>query len=659
MTSEDIVANNIAKLQALFPTAFSEGKLVVEELQALLGEYIEKEKEYYQMTWAGKTQAQREANKVSTGTLRPCKEESKDWDTTGNVFIEGDNLEVLKLLQKSYSNKIKMIYIDPPYNTGKDFVYKDDYKDNLSHYLEITGQTDEEGKKLSSNTDSDGRYHSNWLNMMYPRLKLARNLLTDDGVIFISIGVEELENLKKLVSEIFGEENFIEIFSWVKTSTPPSLATKSRKTNEYILCYEKNKNANKYNGELLDGGDQPLLNSGNPRRVLRFPKEKIQFNSKAFPDGGYQKYDAGRVKLLHDIQINGGRPDRNVEMEGEFKWTQDFLDSEIQNGTNFIVKSEALSVRFIREGEGYKRPTNFIKDKIISPLINKKNNAVGTNENASSALTELMGGEVFSYPKPVSLISYLANFVCEEDDIILDFFAGSGTTAESVFRFNLSQDKRRRCKFILVQLPESLEINLVHVDASEKSIFRNGINLLNSLNKPLLLIELTKERIRRAGELVKKENQDKEGIDKLDVGFRVFKLDSSNIHAWDTSVDKLEDQLDLFEANNGDHIKSDRTEADILFEILLKYGLELTQPIQERRIADCTVYNIGFGSMYICLADRITTAVAKGIGEWHREFEETEPAVIFKDAGFGGDDAQKTNTVQTLRQFGITNVKSI
>ena len=313
-------------------------------------------------------------------------------------------------------------------------------------------------------------------------------------------------------------------------------------------------------------------------------------------------------------------------------------------------------MRFIRSGEGYKRPTNYIKDKIISPIINKPENNVGTNENASSHLNNLMGDNVFSYPKPITLIKYLVNFVCKENDLVLDFFAGLGTTFESVVSYNLEYNTS--INSILVQLPEPLEANFINSDSNEKKLIQNGINFLNSLKKPLVLSELSKERIRRAGELIKQGNKDKEGIDKLDVGFRAFKLDSSNIHAWDTSIENFEGQLDAFEANNGDSIKTDRTEEDVLFEILLKYGLELTLPIEEKTIANCKVYNIGFGAMYICLADHITVEVANGIAEWHKESVDEKPSVIFKDAGFA-NDANKTNTVQTLRQAGIENVKSI
>ena len=264
LTSQDIVLQNIERLKEIFPTAFSEGKLVVDELQALVGEYIQKDKEFYQMTWAGKTEAQREANKVSTGTLRPSKEESKDWDRTGNIFIEGDNLEVLKLLQKSYSNKIKMIYIDPPYNTGNDFVYKDNYKDNLKNYLEISGQNNIEGKPKSTeaNSNSHGRYHSNWLNMMYPRLKLARNLMTDDGVIFISIDDNEQANLKKLCDEIFGEENYIQEIIWEKKFAPQNDAKYFSLNHEQVFCYAKNKSLFKRN--LLPMTEDQISRYKNP-----------------------------------------------------------------------------------------------------------------------------------------------------------------------------------------------------------------------------------------------------------------------------------------------------------------------------------------------------------------------------------------------------------
>ena len=646
--SLDIVNDNIAQLKQLFPEVLTDGKIDFKALQDILGDEVETEEEYYHIEWAGKAKARREAHKPSTGTLRPSKEESVNWNTTENLYIEGDNLEVLKLLQKSYNGKIKMIYIDPPYNTGNDFVYKDDYKDNLKNYQQITGQIDIEGNKLFTNTESNGRFHSNWLNMIYPRLKLAKNLLTDDGLIFISIGVEELSNLKTVVNEVFGENNFVEIFSWVKTSTPPALSTKSRKTNEYILCFEKYKNSIKYNGEMLDGGDQPLLNSGNKRRELLFPKEKVYFKKDTFKNGILLKGQIDRVNLVNDIEIVDGFSLSDFILEGEFKWTQEFLNEEIGKGTKFIIKSDKLSIRFIRDEEGYKRPTNYIKEKYTSPIIDKPKNGVGTNENASSELVRLMDGDYFDYPKPISLIKYLTNFVCKENDIVLDFFAGSGTTGESVMRYNI--ENPTRLKYILVQLPEVLEVNNGN-DANEKKKIQNCIDFLNSINKPNLLSELGKERLRRASKKIAEENPDK--VKDLDLGFKVFKLDSSNIKGWDGNPDNLADNL----FDSQDNIKTGRTEEDVLFEILLKYGLDLTLPIEEKIIETKKVFSVGFGALFICLADGITSKVAEGIGAWKEVLKPESCRVIFKDSGFG--DVEKTNSVQTLKRFGINEIKSI
>lgn len=616
LTSEDIVQNNIDKLKEIFPTAFSEGKIVWEELQAALGEYTEKEKEFYQMTWAGKTQAQREANKVSTGTLRPCKEESKDWDTTGNIFIEGDNLEVLKLLQKSYSNKIKMIYIDPPYNTGKDFVYKDNYKDNLSNYLKLTGQTDEEGKKLSTNTDSDGRYHSNWLNMMYPRLKLARNLLTDDGVIFISIDDNEQANLKKLCDEIFGEENFVASIIWKKRGGPPNDKIIGA-THDFKLLYSKDLNkVSLFKRERTDDQLKRYSNPDNHPKGL-WAADNLMANVKG-----------GRfVQSLHFPITN---PETNQDhypgKDGNWRYNRDKIQKLLDNN----------EIYFGKDGHGrpkLKRFLSEISEGVPYPTIW---DFVPQNNSATKEIEKIFGTvNYFETPKPVLLLREILILGSSKNDIILDFFAGSGTTAHAVMALNAEDGGVRKC--ISVQLPELTD---------EKS------------DDYKTIAEITKERIRRAGELIKRDNADKEGIDQLDIGFRVFKLASSNIQAWDTDIDKLQGQLDVFSQNDGEHLKADRTEKDILFEILLKYGLELTLPIQEKEVAGSKIYNIGFGSMYICLSDTISIEVAKAIGAWHQEFSDANPSVIFKDSGFA-TDADKTNTIQTLRQSGIENVKSI
>lgn len=627
LTSTDVVQHNIEKLKELFPTAVSEGKLLVEELQALMGEYIEKEKEYYQMTWAGKTEAQKEANKVSTGTLRPAKDESKDWDTTGNIVIEGDNLEVLKLLQKTYSNKVKMIYIDPPYNTGNDFVYKDNYKDNLSYYLELTGQTDKEGRKLSSNTDSDGRYHSNWLNMMYPRLKLARNLLTDDGVIFISIDDNEQTNLKKMCDEIFGEENFLAQFIWTGKSGSEDDGN-IRNNHEYCISFCKSISDFEVGLDIKTGESFPLFDDNKNDNFKRQLLRKWGDNSR--------KED--RPNLYYPIIDDEGNefyPTLPNNEPGCWRWSREKMNKAINDGLiefdfNRDQKKEAYEKIF--ESDQSRRTKKF-----QSLLVNASSTSNGTKE-----FRKLFDGKrIFDRPKPTGLITYIIEIAnLGNNSIVLDFFSGSGTTAHATIAVNAEKGHNRKC--ISVQLPEPTD---------EKSeAYKAGYTNI---------AEITKERIRRAGELIKEEHKDKEGIENLDVGFRVFKLDSSNIKAWDTSVENFEEQLDMFSDNNGENIKPSRTEEDILFEILLKYGLELTVPIIEKQIEGNKVYNIGFGSMYICLDDKVNPEVAKGIGVWHKEeFTDNNPSVIFKDNGFA-TDADKTNTVQTLKQFGISNVKSI
>lgn len=631
--SMDIVADNIAKIKEIFPEVFCEDKVDFERLQEVLGNYIEDKEERYRFEWNGKSKAIRIAQTPSTGTLRPCKEESKDWDTTQNLYIEGDNLEVLKLLQKSYQNKVKMIYIDPPYNTGKDFVYKDDYKDNLWNYLAITGQLDEEGNKNSTNSETSGRYHTDWLNMMYPRLRLARNLLADDGVIFISIANEEQANLKKICDEIFGEENFIETFIWTKTSTPPSLSTKSRKTVEYILCYEKYRNNNKYRGELLANGDVPLLNSGNSIKVLNFPIGKIKFN---IEDGIYEKGIYEKVELLDELIVENGTNKNAVKLAGEFKWTQEKLDEEIKDGTYFLIKSNKFSIRFQRglREDDYKTPTNFISGKQIEVELNSSEN-IGTNETAGKELSNLGLKSIFDYTKPTSLIKYLIKFVTEKDDIVLDFFSGSATTAHSVMSMNLEDGGNR--KFIMVQLPEVCDENSEAFKAGYKNI-----------------CEIGKERIRRAGEKIQKELDIETNRRYLDFGFKVFKLDSSNIKKWNPNYDELEQSFDDMLEN----FVPNRTEEDVVYEIMLKYGIDLTYPVEERVINGKKVFSIGFGALIICLDDNISLDVVNGIVELKQELEPEICRVVFKDNGFATDSV-KTNAIQILKRNNIKEVMSI
>lgn len=391
----------------------------------------------------GKTFVQNHHLAVKYHQLVPKKELSLTDKVSlhDNLIIQGDNLKALKALLPTYAGKVKCIYIDPPYNTGTDNG-KWVYNDNVSNPM----MTDWLGSIVDA---EDLTRHDKWLCMMMPRLKLLRELLSENGYIFISIDDHELCSLKLLMDEVFGETNYIEIFAWTKTSTPPSLASKSRKTTEYVLCYQNQKDGSKLKGEGLAGGDQPLLNAGNALRDLKFPKEIVKFNK----DGVYKKGIYDRVTLKTDIKVTNGKADKDFILEGEFKWADDFFQNEIKSGTTFIVKSEKFSIRFIRKDEeGFKAPNNLFKEKYYSNVIDKPNTEVGTNESASSELEDLLGKKMFDFPKPVSLVKYLINLCTEENDIILDSFAGSGTTAHAVLQLNKEDEGNR--KFILVQWKE-------------------------------------------------------------------------------------------------------------------------------------------------------------------------------------------------------------
>jgi adenine-specific DNA-methyltransferase len=633
--SKDLVAENIERLKELFPEIITDGKVDFKILKEILSEEIESSDENYQLNWAGKSHARREAHKPSTGTLRPSKDESVDCDTTKNLYIEGDNLEVLKIMQKSYAGKVKMIYIDPPYNTGKDFVYKDNYKDNLKNYQQITGQLDDDGNKLTTNSESEGRYHSNWLNMMYPRLRLARNLLKDDGAIFISIDDNEVENLKKIGHEIFGEGNFIGQWNWFKSATPPNLSTKIRKNIEFVLCYEKKKNVYKYKGvQKVSKSDDPMTKSQNSLKTLTFkPGELIiKLNDQTISKGIYGT-DTYPNKLLNDLLIKNNTNKNTVSFENKFIWVQPNLEEEISKNTEMKINSKSLVISYKKADYDEEVPPSLIDEKV----------GVTTTENAGKYLKELMGEKVFSYPKPLDLIEYFINFFGIKDEIIMDFFSGSGTTAEAVMKNGKNQ-------FILVQLDQEINPDTI-TDPSEKQIARNAIELLKSTGKSFNLCEIGKERIRRAAKKIAEANPEK--AKNLDLGFKVFKLDSSNIKGWDGNPENLEESL--FDSIS--NIKNDRTEEDVLYEILLKYGLDLTLPIEEKKIEGATVFNVGLGALFICLADTITSKVAEGIGKWKEELNPEVCRVVFKDTGF--TDVEKTNSVQTLKRFGITEIKSI
>ena len=628
--SLDLVNDNINKLRELFPEIITEGKIDFKVLQEILGEELEEGEEYYRFTWAGKAQARREAHKPSTGTLRPCKEESVDWDATQNLYIEGDNLEVLKLLQKSYANKVKMIYIDPPYNTGNDFVYKDNYNDNLKNYQQISGQIDDEGNKLSTNSESDGRYHSNWLNMIYPRLKLARNLLKEDGVIFLSIDDHEIENLKKVCDEIFGESNRLANLIW--DTNHSAQAGIFKVYHQYILVYCKNianiKTPKSLNNDLFEAGAMKKESARHPKSVFKFP-QGTRFDAPNSTELTGTWGDAEKVTLVKGRMISeNGKLKEDIELEAS--WTQANQMKEFFFGDkeNLVDSRGQKVVEFFFNSSG---KIKIVKERSVeTPQTTQR---FGSQGSISKQLASLFGVEEapFDSPKPVDMIETFSAWFTGDRDIILDFFGGSSTTAHGVLSANIKQDLNRN--FILVQIPEKIDNS-------------NTINL--GFN---YITELGKERIRRAGKKIAEENP--EQAKDLDLGFKVFKLDSSNIKGWDGNPEDLE--ASLFDAQ--ENIKADRTEEDVLFEILLKYGLDLTLPIDEKLMDGKKVFSVGFGALFICLADDITNKVAEGIGAWKQELNPATCRVIFKDSGFS--DVEKANAVQTLKRFGISEIKSI
>ncbi len=652
--SPDIVAGNIERLKTLFPEAFTEGQIDFEVLKQILGGAIDEREEKYGLNWHGKRRARQLALTPSTGTLRPCSEDSVEWDSTQNIMIEGDNLEVLKLLQKSYAGKVKLIYIDPPYNTGKDFVYPDNFQDNIKNYLELTGQVDSNGRKIASNTEASGRFHTDWLNMMYPRLKLARNLLREDGVIFISIDDNEIANLRKACDEIFGPENFLGIACRV-----------SKKANnqgdywspnfDYVLTYAKAKSAcpaffGGVNYEAYDQVEESGERKGEKYQLVRLYMTSLD------PMRGCdnQRYyiEAPDGTLL----IPPGNTFPAIEADGEsiapetaedkvWRWAK---SSYLANKDRIVVK-RVRSSNLVNKDGGEVKWNVFTKtylNDVIKDASAKPNSLIEDhiNQNSSHELNEL---EVpFSFAKPSSLIGYLCEITrAKGNDLVLDFFAGSGTTGHAVFTAKASGKSDLR--FLLVQLPEPLD--------PEDKDQKEGARFCDKLNRPRNIAELTKERLRRAAKKIKEENPTFTG----DLGFRVFKLDSSNIRAWEPDRDDLPKTLE----DSVDHLKTDRTEQDILFELLLKLGLDMTVPIEENKIAGKSVYSIGAGTLLVCLSNKIgikeVEPLALGIVAWHKQLVPAgETSVVFRDSAFSNDVA-KTNLTAILQQHGLENVRSL
>ena len=622
---------NVEKLKEVFPEVFADGKVDFDKLQGLLGHYIADDKEKYSFSWKGKADSLRLAQKRSTGTLRPCKEESKNWDTTENLYIEGDNLEVLKLLQSSYLNSVKMIYIDPPYNTGNDFVYTDDFADGIAHYKEVTGQANK------SNPETAGRYHTNWLNMMYPRLKLARNLLTDDGVIFISIDDNEQANLKKLCDEVFGEDNFVGKWNWYKSETPPNLSYKIKKNIEYIYAYEKHKDSVKYKGEKKNSpSNDPLTKPQNSIKKLVFPVGTISTKLK---DGIIKKGTYGTDKfpntLLFDLEIRDGRNVNEACFENKFIWTQKTLQENIDSGVE-IYLSENLVLSYKRKNYDNEVPPNFISAKQGSTI-----------EESGKRLAELFGVSVFDYPKPTELLKYLLRFKDDSDSIILDFFSGSATTAHAVMQLNVEDGGKR--KFICVQLPEKTDEQSEAYKAGYKTI-----------------CEIGKERIRRAGTLLERNfiENDKilshkkatknpmhdfniawEKFCAIDTGFKVFKLDSSNLVKWDNTPTTDEEEVKKRIQQSIFYLVEGRSDLDLVYEIMLKNGLSLTLPVEERKFNGVKAYIINHPDykVLVCLQPNITLSAVEEMDK------ETIGTYIFADRCFA-DANILSNTEEILKK---------
>lgn len=637
--SADLVSDNIAQLKALFPELITEGAagaaVNVDVLKQLVGDAtVSDAEEKYGLNWHGKRRARQLALTPSTGTLRPCPEDSVDWDTTQNLMIEGDNLEVLKLLQKSYAGKVKLIYIDPPYNTGRDFVYPDNFQDSIKNYLELTGQV-EGGAKISSNTEASGRFHTDWLNMMYPRLKLARNLLMEDGVLLVSINDVEAPAIRFMLDDVFGEENFLCQFIWNNEGNVDQ-QSKIKGVHEYVLAYVRRldllpapdvidpnieEGSKLYNDQI----ENSITKNGpaNPPSEVRLP---IGFPA-AFESGQVEPREDQWPHILDPMVVSGSKLVSACRVRSGWS-SRNLLELFIKNGCIPIQDSGGKETWFAVTATGaiygYKRRSES-QGHVLSVIRN-----VGTTKQNSSMLAAW--GIDFSYPKPVFLLHYLARIFTRRDkgDIVLDFFAGSGTTGHAVYALNSTDDGDRR--FILVQLPERLD--------ESKS------------GKISTIADLTKKRLRSAGREVSKEKT------KAETGFRVYKLDQSNIRAWQPSGNLEQDLVDSVE-----HIVADRSEQDVLTELLLKLGLDLCVPIEQRQIVGKTVHAIGGGVLMACLDTRVTAQdaepLALGIAEWHAALAPAgDTTCVFRDSAFENDEA-KTNLAAVLVQHGIHHVRSL
>jgi len=614
MHSLDVIGSNIEKIQQLFPNCVTErlgkdGKpelaIDFEKLQAeLSAEIIGEGEERYQFTWPDKRAANRLANTPTTMTLRPCREESVDFDHTQNLYIEGDNLDVLKVLRETYLGKVKMIYIDPPYNTGNDFVYNDNFAESYSDFAESCKVYDNDGNLQfdpKENSESNGRFHTNWLNMIYPRLKVARDLLSDDGVIFISIDDNEVENLKKVCDEILGKDNFITSFCWRRRKTQANLAKFVSQVHEYILSYAKNCSSLTFN--RIPYSEEYIKKSfANPDND---PKGLYQTGPLARP--------ANSTNKEYILTMPNGR-----QIKAKWSCSQSTFDQ--------YVKEKRLVIP--KDGLGMPRIKIYLSE-LPGMLPNTWLDNIASNDDAARMIATLMGNMAFfEYSKPIELLAFLLHLGSDKSSLVLDFFSGSATTAHAVMQLNAEDGGNR--KFIMVQLPEKTDEKSEAYKAGYKNI-----------------CEIGKERIRRAGRKIKDENKDKEGIEKLDIGFRVLKLDTSNMEDVYYTPQEFTMQS-LFTEN----VKADRTGEDLLFQVMLDLGIELSAKIESRQIAGKTVYLVDDYYLVACFDSDVTEATITEIAKLHPVY------FVMRDAS-AANDSVIDNFEQLFEAYSKDTVRKI
>ena len=660
MQSTNGVQEKSEKSQSLFPDCVTEtidertGELVrkvdFEKLQQNLSDVIiSGREERYQFTWPDKKKAILLANSPVNAALRPCREESVDFDNTQNLYIEGDNLDVLKCLKETYLHKVKMIYIDPPYNTGKDFIYGDNFSEKAEDYLIDSGQYDEQGNQLETNVESNGRFHTDWLNMIYPRLKVARDLLTDNGVIFISIDDHEQENLKKVCDEIYGSANFTGciVLQTATDNNPRQINTE----HEYILCYSKNKAIQDYwyadseKAKLIQEKYLELLQKYGQdiETIQRELRNWIKENAEILK--GVSHYDNVDEKgVFHDGDIantvfGGYKYDVHHPITGKickipdkgFRYPEKTMRDMIKNGEIMFGDDETTLIK-------PKKRLENAKDVLRSVIYED-------GRSSTKQFEALMARDIFQNPKSTTILSRLFNFVVEDGDIVMDFFSGSASTAECIM--NLNEKKHSNIHYILVQIPESIDKVLLTAKDKAKKTAQNAIKFLDSIGKPHTICEIGKERIRRAGKKIKEDSplttQD------LDTGFRVLKLDSSNME------DIYYTPKDISQANLFslvDNVKSDRTAEDLLFQVMLELGATLDSKIATEVVAGKTIYNVADGYLVACFDKDVTDEVVTTIAKMHPLY------AVLRDTSMA-NDSTATNFEQLFKTYSPDTVTKI